>query len=849
VMGVAGTGKSRLTWEFFKYIDGLAEDVRWHRGRCLPYGEGVTFWALAEIVKAQLGILENDSPEEAETKLRQSLEQVGAPAERPWLERHLRPLAGIAEEEPGGAEEGAAAWRRFLERLAEERPLVLVFEDLHWADDALLEFVDGLVARVSGVPLLVLGTARPELLQRRSGWGGGKPNALTISLSPLSDDNTARLVDALLERPLLDAETQAALLARAGGNPLYAEQYARMLLERGDLSELPETVQGIIAARLDGLGEEEKRLLQDAAVLGKVFWLGALEAVGGPGRAEAAELLFELERKEFVQRSRASSVAGESEYVFRHLLIRDIAYGQIPRSVRSEKHRRVAAWIESLGRAEDQAEMLAHHYLEALELAQAAGLDTAALGESARYALRDAGDRAASLNAVPAAERFYDAALRLWPEDDPERARLLFRRAAPVFDWVAEDPGLLAEARDALLAAGDRARAAEAETLVASCYWQQGRQDLFKKHSDRAAEWIAGEPPSRPQLYVLMRQAARASIAGDRAGALALSQQALRLSEELGSEEGLSAALGQLGLERVEGGDAGGFDDIGRSIEIATRVGAFGVLSRLFNTLAVAYQVTGDLKAGYEARLQGAEVATRLGADSQLRWFEAVLTDHRYRVGEWKEASAAVDRYLSGVEAGSPHYAAWQVYGIRAELRLADGDLTGAVADAERALALGREAVDAQSVAFVVALAAHVFAGASEGERAGALLDELVDSLRRGRDMQFAVINLPLLASTVTRLERGGELVDALAGHIQSPWTAVVRGYARGDFAAAADDLRAIGSVPDEAEARLFAAGSLVAAGRRAEADEQLGRALDFYRRVDASRLVGECESLLAASA
>ena len=131
------------------------------------------------------------------------------------------------------------------------------------------------------MPLLVLGTARPELLQRRPGWGGGKPNALTISLSPLSDENTARLVGALLEQPLLDAETQQALLARAGGNPLYAEQYARMLLERGDLSELPETVQGIIAARLDGLGEEEKRLLQDAAVLGKVFWLGALEAVGG----------------------------------------------------------------------------------------------------------------------------------------------------------------------------------------------------------------------------------------------------------------------------------------------------------------------------------------------------------------------------------------------------------------------------------------------------------------------------------------------------------------------------------------------------------------------------------------
>ena len=848
LVGVPGIGKSRLVRELYAAVEQDNELVRWRQGRSLPYGEGVTFWALAEIVKAELGILENDTPEEAETKLRQALDQVGDPAERPWLERHLRPLAGIPDEEPAGAEEGAAAWRRFLEALAEGRPLVLVFEDLHWADDALLEFVDALVARVSGAPLLVIGTARPELLQRRPGWGGGKPNALTISLSPLSDDNTARLVGALLERPLLDAETQEALLARAGGNPLYAEQYARMLLERGDLSELPETVQGIIAARLDGLGEEEKRLLQDAAVLGKVFWLGALEAVGGPGRAEAEELLFELERKEFVQRSRASSVAGESEYAFRHLLIRDIAYGQIPRGVRSEKHQRVAAWIESLGRSEDQAEMLAHHYLEALELARVAGLDTTALDEAARYALRDAGDRAAALYAIEAARRFYDAALQLWPEDDRERGRLLLRRASPVFEWTPDDPGRLEEARNVLLVAGDGAGAAEAEMLLAVCYWLQGRTDLFDEHADRASALVADQPPSRPQLAVLMRRAARASIAGEIALALELNREALQLSEELGWEEGSSTALGQLGLARVEGGDVGGFEDIGRAVEIAKRLGAFGVLSRLSNTLSVAYQVSGDMNAAYDARRQGAEVAERLGADSQVRWFEAPLVDHRYRVGEWTEAAVAADRYADGVESGSSRYAAWQVYGIRAELRLAAGDGPGAVADAERSLELAREIDDAQSVSFALPLVAHVFVGVSDRDRGAALLDELVESLR-GAAMQFAVINLPLAASAATRLGRCRELAEAVAIHVRSRWTEVVDAYAREDFAAAAEELRVIGSVPDEAEARLFAARSLLEAGRRAEADEQLALALEFYRRVDASRMVEECESLLAASA
>ena len=176
-------------------------------------------------------------------------------------------------------DEAFAAWRRFFEELAEERPLVLVFEDLHWADDNLIEFADHLVDWAAGVPLLVVCTARPELLTRRPDWGGGKPNALTVSLSALSDEDTARLLRELLGS-VLPAETQVELLARAGGNPLYAEEFVRMLRDRGQIGELPETVQGLIAARLDLLEREQKALLQDAAVIGKRFWVGALAALG-----------------------------------------------------------------------------------------------------------------------------------------------------------------------------------------------------------------------------------------------------------------------------------------------------------------------------------------------------------------------------------------------------------------------------------------------------------------------------------------------------------------------------------------------------------------------------------------
>jgi hypothetical protein len=850
LVGVPGIGKSRLVVELFRAVEEDVALVRWRQGRSLPYGEGVTFWALAEIVKAQAGILESDTPEQAEEKLGRAVGQVGADAsEAQWLERHLRPLAGLVEEGPASPEEGFAAWRRFLEALAEERPLVLVFEDLHWADDTLLDFVDQLVERASGVPLLVLGTARPELLQRRSGWGGGKSNALTISLSPLSDEETARLLQALLERPLLEAQTQEALLARAGGNPLYAEQYARILLERGGVLELPETVHGIIAARLDALSEEEKRLLQDAAVVGKVFWLGAVEAVDGVTRWQAEELLYALERKEFVQRSHSSSVASESEYAFRHLLIRDIAYGQIPRAARSHKHQRAAAWIESLGRPEDQAEMLAHHYLQALELAEAAGLDTVALGASARRALRDAGDRAAALYAVDAAERFYDAALRLWPEDDPERAQLLFRRAAPVGSWGGGDPKRLAEARDALLATGDNARAAEAEMLLSQSFWMQGRRELADEHADRALAMLADAPPSRSGAWVLARRASRAFLVGQNDRAIELGLQARALAEQLGWEEGLSEALSLLGSTRVDMGDQRGLEDLARSVEIATAAGALGALSRAYNNLAVAHQVLGDLDAAYAARLEGARIAERLGSASQIRWFQGVLPDHHYRRGDWDEALRMADDFLAAVEAGSPHYSAWQVYVLRAEIRLGQGDLGGAIRDAESALAAGRTVAEPQALYFVLPACAHVFSFASGRGRAVPLAREFLDALSRGVGMQFAVINLPTFASAALRLDLAQELLDALADHRQTPWTETVRAYAHGDFAAAAEILHRTGSKPEEAEARLRAAEQLAAAGRRAEANEQLQQALDFYRSVGATHYVRECEALLAASA
>src|ERR687888_505821 len=375
IVGEPGVGKSRLCAELFAYIDERPGLTRWRQGRCLPYGEAIAFWALGEIVKAECGILESDSSEEAKAKLEQALP--GGDPDLAWLKARLAPLVG-AGGEPASQEESFAAWRRCLESWAEARETVLVFEDLHWADAALLSFLEHLAEWTEGVPLLVLCTARPELYEQHPTFGANARNAQRINLSPLTDAETARLLAALLERAVLPVETQQALLERAGGNPLYAEEFVRLLADRGELAgaaEVPESVQALIAARLDTLSPERKSLLQDAAVLGKVFCAGALAEMGDRELREVERPLHDLMAEARLRPARTSSMEGEAEYGLWYLLVRDVCYAQIPRAARAARHQAAAAWIEDKAgeRAEDLADVLAHHYLQALELSRAAG--------------------------------------------------------------------------------------------------------------------------------------------------------------------------------------------------------------------------------------------------------------------------------------------------------------------------------------------------------------------------------------------------------------------------------------------------------------------------------------------
>ncbi|HET8557772.1 MAG TPA: AAA family ATPase, partial [Gaiellaceae bacterium] len=770
LVGVPGIGKSRLIAELFQITEADPDLINWRQGRSLPYGERVSFWALGEIVKAHAGILESDDAATAEQKLDAMVEDLAEDErEREWLARLTRPLVGLEGAERTEREEAFAAWRRLLEAAAEQRPLILVFEDLHWADDGLLDFVDHLADWATTVPLLIVGTARPELLDRRPGWGGGKRNAFTLSIGALSDEETAVLLQRLLDRAVLDADAQRAVLQRAEGNPLYAEEYARMLAEHegGDLP-LPETVQGLIAARIDALAPEEKSLLQDASVIGKVFWPGVL--TGAEDR-----ILHALERKEFIRRDRRSSMAGETQYAFLHALVRDVAYGQIPRAERAEKHHRAAEWLTSLAgdRAEDHAEMLAHHYREALTLGAAAGLDTTALRDPARQAFADAAERAFSLNAGRTALDFARAALELTDPDSPERPALELLGAYGSRLVDSEDvPELLDSAIEGFLAQDDYEHAAEAAAMRSSDAFFRGDVGGSRAASARAVEF-ARRVPSSPAAARALSQAARGAEILDRdfERALELAREALSIAEEAGDDELAARCLNTIGLARVHAGDAGGIEDLEQSVERAEAAGSAFDLHTGLNNLANSLWQVGRLEEGSARIHEARALCTRYGFVSGLEWNDAELVYDSHFRGDLEETVTRASRYLEH-ESAAKRYQTPPVQATRARALLARGQVEAALVDAERALQAFRDrGSDAQTAEFILTAASRCLRAAGRAAEADSVLAEaLVTPDELASDLPLHLVELG----------RGDEYLTSMEGVRGHPWLEAGRAAASG---------------------------------------------------------------------
>jgi class 3 adenylate cyclase/tetratricopeptide (TPR) repeat protein len=558
VIGIAGIGKSRLGWEFFKYMDGLQEGVWWHRGRCLAYGEGVVFWALAEMVRMRAGITEGEELASAASKLRASVGQfVADDEERGFVEPRLLHLLGLEDGPTRGKEELFGAWRLFFERMAEQGPVALLFEDLQWADAALVEFIAHLLEWARQQPIFVLCLARPELQGRHPEFGHGS-HQTTLSLAPLSERSMRGLLDGFV--PGLPEELRERILARSEGVPLYAVETVRMLLDRslvveqdgayrlvGEVAELevPETLQGLIAARLDGLAAEERRLLQDASVLGKTFTKEALAELSGVAESELDPLLAGLVRKEVLGVQADPRSPERGQYGFLQDLVRRVAYETLARRDRKSRHLAAARQLEStFGSAEQEiAEVVAAHYLAAYE-AEVDADDASEIRARARELLARAAERAASLGALGEARRAYEQAAEL--ADEPVEQALLLEKASVKAMSNAESEAAergLRSALELLTQAGELHAAARVSGRLGNLEVITGRGEQGLRRMEEAFEAVSADEPDADVADLAARLGRALALAGEFDRSAEPNELALGVAEALRLPEPLARAL------------------------------------------------------------------------------------------------------------------------------------------------------------------------------------------------------------------------------------------------------------------------------------------------------------------
>jgi class 3 adenylate cyclase/tetratricopeptide (TPR) repeat protein len=885
VAGEPGVGKSRLVREFRAFVDARPELVAWRQGHCLPYGEGISFWALGEVLKVQAGVLEFDDPATVAAKLAGAVAAaVDAPAERQWLETRLAPLLGLAGDAQArtGTPEQAetfTAWRRYLEAVAARRPLVLVVEDLHWADDALLGFLRHLVEEAADVPLLVVATARPELFDRDPGWGRRPAGrSATVGLAPLSDSDTTGLIAALLGRAVARDQAHATLLGRIGGNPLYAEQVCRMLDDQGLLegdggtvrltaadTVLPDSLQALIAARLDTLVPDLRALLQDAAVVGTAFWPGALLAAGGrdPDRTRAD--LDELARRAFIRAARGSSVAGEAEYAFWHSLTREVAYGQLPRAARIARHRAVAAWIEGVAgdRVTDHAELLAHHYLTALELATAtrAAEEAAAVGDPARRFLVLAGDRAMTLD-VARADAHYQRALALLPPGDPERARLCesAAEAAQQAGRTVQAEALLDEAIGGFQATGDHLGAGDAMARQARVRWYRGETAQARRLIAEAIALLEREPPDLELADAYLEMGKEVWTSGRPEEALGWLRRAMALAERIGADDIRQRALQIRGCARDEIGDLGGLDDVRESVELGLRLGlGRGTALAYGNLGAELFELEGPA-AGMRAMEAGLELCRRRGINEVGHWLSVSRVECLFDLGRWDEALALADRLLARHRDLDEAYEGVSLTARKAHILACRGEVGEAVALKDRFLPRGRDIGDPQVTSNVLPIAAFIEQAAGSLDAALALVEEVERATRDGPAC-YRADPLPLVAricraadqpELTERLLAGAGAPAARYRHCLATAHAVLAETkadlegALGRYPAAADGWGEFGVVLEQGQALLGAGRCAARLGAATAAREPLLRARAIFAHLGAAALLAETDRLLA---
>jgi predicted ATPase/class 3 adenylate cyclase len=554
ITGIAGIGKSRLAWEFYKYFDGLPQITYWHRGRCLSYGEGVTYWALADMVRMRARIAEDEEQSSALAKLAEVVEEhLPDEEERRFVEPRLRHLLALEENTRFEREDLFAAWRLFFERLADVYPTVMVFEDMQWADASLLDFIEYLLDWSRSSPLFVMTLARPELQERRPTWGTASRNFTSIYLEPLAEPAMEELLAGLV--PGLPETLRHQILERAEGIPLYAVETVRMLLDRGaliqeesvyrptgtvEMLEVPETLHALIAARLDGLTADERRVLQDGAVLGKTFTKQALAAISGLSEQDLDSVLASLTRKELLGVQADPRSPEHGQYGFLQDLLRRVAYETLAKRDRKARHLAAAAHLEEAWSEHEVVEVVASHLVEAYEVARDAE-DAAEIKGKARASLIKAGERAASLGAAEEAQRYFAQSAEL--TDEPlEKAALTDRAGDMAFRAGAlETAARLYESAIALYE-GEGETHAAARVLArlgrALGYMRQPHEAI--ERMERAYAVISTDDPGEDLALLAAGLAHQHWFAGSKEQAAGYIERALEVGEAYSVPEALT---------------------------------------------------------------------------------------------------------------------------------------------------------------------------------------------------------------------------------------------------------------------------------------------------------------------
>ena len=687
ITGPAGIGKSRLVWEFEKYLDGVTETIRWHRGRSPSYGEGIAFWALGEMVRRRAALTEDDDESMTRERIHATVDEfVTDPGEREIVEPALLTLLGIGEPAGGGRDALFPAWRTFFERISEQGTTMLVFEDLHWADSGLLDFIDHLLDWSKSRPILVVTLARPELFDRRPDWGMGRRAFTSLGLDPLSDEAIRQLLEGVV--PGLPESAVATIVSRAEGMPLYAVETVRSLLadgriERqgdvyrpaGDLTALtiPESLRSLISSRLDALDPANRTLLQDASVLGLVFNGSTLAAVTGEPQTDVEERLRDLSRRELVELETDPQSPERGQYKFVQALIREVAYSTLARRDRRARHLAIARHYEALG-DEELAGGLASHYLTAHELS-VEGPEADAVAAQARIALRAAADRAAALGAHAQAVTHLERALSI-TTNPTERAELLERAAESSFAGVTGDTERYArEALAARLAVEDASGIYRATALVAQTLLDLGQIEAATEMLEDARASTSGEPDPDSEAEVLVAlsraymradRAADAIEAADRALSIAEPRNLVRVVADAMNNR--AAALNMMGRRR----EATAL--LEAAIKLADEGNWVTLAHRLRNNLSVVLSEDEPARASQLAR-EMVETAQRIGNGQLFVHAAAAAAGSDFiEMRNWDAALSLAEEAMERDAAGSVSWIWIQLVTTLVALRAARGE-------------------------------------------------------------------------------------------------------------------------------------------------------------------------------